>query len=1066
MVRVHLTAVVAGAALAVFQAAWMGILPPVFGAPSLAGSWVGCAMLVGLVCGTFYASRRDCVIRSGSRMPGLFQAAAGASAFAALLLVANLEGVYAHLVPGFHGAALSSLVGGVVVTAVLFVPNFLLGAGLLFECSRPSMTLALALLGGSAGALASSYVLVPSLGAFGAGALAAGCVGVAGCVAVLSGPRGATIPAASVELSAEPEAREGSGSREEMEPDRKRSFAAVIAKGDLAHALPAAAVVSVLAFSLVACAIVWMKIVGQAIGSMIYARTAVTGISLAAVGLGSLVSELLAGKTRHATGLFGLIAGLSGLAWLGLVFFTDDLGFLFLRTVGKGPANWQHLVRGYLGVGSAAMFLPCLIVGSALPLAWKTLASPGTQQARRPGGFILAALVGWLAACLVGIALPSARFSFRTATLTFAWIAVGCGVGVMVYSAGRRWRKLVLPAGTVATAVALSLAAPRWDQGIMTAGFHNNPEKIQAIESLRSMLRSADVVFYEENPANVTAVLRSPDGLSLKVSGTEIAASADDLPSQVLGAQIPLILAHEPVSVLVLGLATGITLGSAETHQVNRLECVEANPSALAAARRFGAYNHNALQDGRLDVMECDPANYLLVTRKAYDVVISQQPIPGKDLARLARARLSPAGVFCQMAQISRIGEAGLMSLAKEMAYYFPHVDLWWAGGDRLLLVASLEPLRLTSDALIAKLTTRRIKADLSRLGTMDDAGLLSLYMMDREALLERAGGVRADSRARSFLTYDAPKQISDKDAAAILARLDAGHVSPAGIVADLDTESLEFAMMADRLERCLAARTTHFRGLSAARDGRLREAAGYFEGAASNCPENGIFGLGLSDFCVSYSRTLMQGGRFSDAVTAGRRAVEANSDSYRALYNLATLEAPRNPSAAQGLLKRAVEINPDYLPAYLLKAQVEITAGEVDLAGETLAQVLSIEPLNIGAHHLRALCFIRRDLLEDARADLEFVLGLEPENTAALSALAYTWLVGEDLDKAQEYYQRALKTDPQNLEVLNNLATVYAEKRQYFKAINAWERALKLDPGNKDIQDNLKEARQKIAGS
>jgi tetratricopeptide (TPR) repeat protein/SAM-dependent methyltransferase len=529
----------------------------------------------------------------------------------------------------------------------------------------------------------------------------------------------------------------------------------------------------------------------------------------------------------------------------------------------------------------------------------------------------------------------------------------------------------------------------------------------------------------------------------------------------VLAAHIPLILAREPGSVLVLGLRTGITLGSAETYDLARLVCVDPNPAATAAARLFAPYNHQALRDGRLDVVSCDPANYLALAPARYDVVISVLAMPGTELARLARAKLSPGGIFCQAVEIDRLGEAGLKSLARQIAYYFPHVDLWWTGRDRLLLAASMEPLELTSSDLVARLTVRGIKDDLKRIGAFDDTGMLSLYMMDREALVSWAGSTPADSRARNFLAYRAPRHRQGRGIAEALAALEYAHTGPEALIADLEAGSAESAVLIDRLERCLEARSRYVRFLSAAGAGRLRDAAGYIEGAAANAPENGLFAFELSNFCIFYSRALMQGGRFSDALNAARRAIEANSGSYRAPYNLATLEAGRSPSEARGLLRRAIGTNPDYLPAYLLLAEVEIDAGQIDAASEALAQVLSIEPLNIRAHHLRALCFMRRDLLEDARADLEFVIGFDHDNTAALSALAYAWLLEGDLNRAQKYYRRALRTDPQNLEVLNNLATVLAEKLQYRKAIEVWEKALKLDPGNQDILDNLKEARQ-----
>lgn len=1063
--HIYMVFLVSGTALTLFQSGWTRMLPAIFGTSAFAGSWVGCAILIGLTSGVIYASRKNGAVIRPVRMIGLLQIGAAASAFVALLLLAGLEGIYSSLLGGFHGATASSLVGAILVGAVVFVPNFLLGVGLALGlgllsegcqgCGNRAGPIGVFLLGTSAGTIASGYALMPDLGAYGTAAAAAFGLGATGCATLFVRLRPPWSARAGIELTVEPDLERGQSAADRIQASGSRPT--------LGSAPSLRVLFTVLVFSLAVCAITWMRIADQVVGTGVYARAAVTGTCLAAVGLGALMSARSAGGAGGGVHLAGLATGLSALFWIGLLRFADDIVLLFPRLVRGGPPGWPGLVSAYFGVGLAVMFLPCLIAGATVPLAWRVLAPREKTQFPGSSSLMLVALLGWLAACLAGLNLPSLQVGLRAAVLASAWLAVVCCLVLAVHGARRGTRGFVLAAVVVAAAVILSLKASGWNQRIMTGGLHNDPATLGGIKDLRSAVESADVVLYEETRDHVTAILRSPDGLSLKVNGTEIAASASDLPSQVLAAQVPLILARDPKNVLVLGLASGVTVGSALSHQIDRLECADANPSALASARRFAAYNRNALRDSRLEVIPCDPANYLLLTRNRYDVVISQEIIRGKDVVRMARAKLSAAGIFCQVAETDKIGVRGLKALARDFAYHFQYVSLWWAGGDRLLLVAGMAPLKLPSDSLLSRLTTRRITDDLARVGTADDVGMLSFYMMDREALTDWAGSVPADSRASSILVYDAPTRPRESDIARVFAALDAGHVSPTQLVADLDTELPEFMVMRDRLDRCLNARTLYFKSLSAAADRDLRGVAGYLESAAGNCPENGVFRLGLSDFYISYSRALMQGNRFSDAVNVARRAVEVNSDSYRALYNLASLEAGRSPSVARGLLRKTIEIDPDFLPAYLLLAELEITSGEIEAARETLGQVLSMEPLDLRAHHLRALCFIQRDLLEDARSDLDFVIRSEPDNTAALSALAYTWLLEEDLSKAQAYYRRALETDPENIEVLNNLATVLAERRQYSSAIDTWEKALRLDPGNQNIKDNLREARQKM---
>jgi tetratricopeptide (TPR) repeat protein len=307
------------------------------------------------------------------------------------------------------------------------------------------------------------------------------------------------------------------------------------------------------------------------------------------------------------------------------------------------------------------------------------------------------------------------------------------------------------------------------------------------------------------------------------------------------------------------------------------------------------------------------------------------------------------------------------------------------------------------------------------------------------------------------------PRALALHDPTEVLEAIDSIKQNPISVVVGIDEASAQFSLLRDRLDRFMKARTLYVNSLVFAWSGRLAEAIAGLEQAAELSPENGIFLIRLSDYYIALSRGLAAAGRQEDALKAARQSVEVNPLSYRAFYNLATIEMTRNGTMAIALLRRATELNPGYVPAYLLKAEGELASGDPEEASRTVGEVLSIEPFNVSARHLRALSLLDRGMLAEGVAVLETILEAEPDNIEVINALAYTSFMADDLGRAERLYQRILKIDPNHLAALNNYATVLAEKGDYREAIRIWTKALGRDPGNRNIIDNIEEARQKL---
>ena len=166
--------------------------------------------------------------------------------------------------------------------------------------------------------------------------------------------------------------------------------------------------------------------------------------------------------------------------------------------------------------------------------------------------------------------------------------------------------------------------------------------------------------------------------------------------TQRLLAHVPLLLHPDPKRVAILGLGSGVTLGSALTHPIERADVLEISPEVVDAARYFDAENHQATLDPRTRVIVGDGRTHLLLTRERYDVIVSEPSNPWmagiaslftREFFQAARARLRPGGVLCQWAHTYDISTDDLQSIVATFLSVFPDGTLWLVGDGDVLLV-------------------------------------------------------------------------------------------------------------------------------------------------------------------------------------------------------------------------------------------------------------------------------------------------------------------------------------------------------------------------------------------
>ncbi len=200
-----------------------------------------------------------------------------------------------------------------------------------------------------------------------------------------------------------------------------------------------------------------------------------------------------------------------------------------------------------------------------------------------------------------------------------------------------------------------------------------------------------ELLMYEEGPTATVSVRRDQNTVSMAINGrTNASDSVYDMPTQVMLGQIPLLIAPKIDTGLIIGYATGVTVGSMLQSPIQSVTCVELEPGTVAGSKFFDHVNNRPLDDPRTTLIIDDARTFLRVTPNRYDMIVSEPShpwVPGvanlftQEFFELGRARLNDEGIFVQWVQIYQLSTESLRSV---LATYHTgvsacaRVSRWW----------------------------------------------------------------------------------------------------------------------------------------------------------------------------------------------------------------------------------------------------------------------------------------------------------------------------------------------------------------------------------------------------
>lgn len=919
-----------GVALA-YEVLWTRELLNLLGSTTQASASVLAAFMAGLALGAWVGGR------SSARMGRPLWLYAIAEAVLAALGLA-IPSLLRHWPAIFSGAAGSIAAS----TALLFVPAFLMGIALPalaaamqeYGADRPkhlALLYGVNTLGGSVAAVLVGFGSLPFFG-LAASEKATVLVGLAAAAAAAA--LGLTNPALSAPaVDMAPRA-------DPSQPRRAPLVVALFLTGAAALGYE----------------ILWTRILVLVLGSSTNAFTAMLsfyllGVAIGGFWIGRFIDRLRAPSIAYQH----LQLGVAGMALLGVALFGSLpalalFGFATLGTSASGIASVDSLLAAIIIVP------PTILIGASLPVAARLLGI-GVSVPRR--GRELGTALAWVTAGNVAGVLAAAfaiipAVGLRRGVILLAALnlAGACVLWIAERQQGGAKQNVLVPAIALMTGFCV-LIIPPWNVAIMTSGvFRQAPAYLALLGSAGHLERAFAAYrtrYYREGPEAVVAVFDRPtlQGTPhrvLTIDGKVDASTGADMATQVLSGHLPFLFRPDARDVLVIGLASGVTVGALATHPLERIHVVEIEPSVVEASHAFDDVSGAPLRDARVGITVEDGRRYLRAATTRYDIVVSEPSNPWlsmsarlftREFFELVRRRLTPSGLLVQWVPLYGLSTPQFEALLRTLLGVFPHLVVFQVAEGDLVVIASPGRIAFNPTGLQALFKGSAALA-LHRVGIDAPAELLSRWIAD-------AGGLRSilppgplNTDDNGLLEFGSPWYVLQDTAAANLSLVNRGVNSSdvaRRLIDALPATGGNTDLLTDIATRQLASgRIDLARQLAEALGAKgYRREADLLSGDIASAEGHGKEATRIwsrhsgAAFWVRRARLALKGGRPADAAHLFEKAGEASLSPEDALIYALSLADMGMPEAALRVLQRTrPEPNSqDAILAPLIKAEL-----------------------------------------------------------------------------------------------------------------------------------------------
>jgi len=828
-------------------------------------------------------------------------------------------------------------------------------------------------------------------------------------------------------------------------------------------------------FCAMAYEVIWVKLLGLIVGPTTYSFTIVLVTFITCLAIGAIFFGWLADRVKN-TLLLLIVTQLT--AALSALFFSQIMGnsqIFFAKLIFHFKDNFallQFLKASSLFV---FMFIPTFCLGATFPLVGK-ICTRSLENTGYSIGFAYAINT-------IGAVLGSFCAGFLLIPFLGKEHAIGLVVAVQLLtplficfhilwktkSSVIKWSPLI---AAVLAGLILIKDYPHWDRKMLSKGKYHRFDEIKKRKTgwLEALFRGTEIfsqaeayelVYFGDGIGGFTTVLKSgPDAIgeitySLLNSGKADASSnRKDMFTQTLLAHFAMLYHEKPESVLVLGLASGITAGEVLLYpSVKHLDGVEINRQVVAGSNFFIPWNNNVLADPRTELIIQDGRAHLELTEKKYDVIISEPSNPWMaglatlfthEFMNLAKNRLMEGGIYVQWLHSYQMDWPTFSLVGRTFSRVFPNSMLVTTDprgdlGPDFLLVGFKGKRQLDPQIAKSNLPYARKSKNMN----LNDHNLFyNLIVSEDLTTLFGNGPINTDNNP--LLEFSAPKLIHYDPAVSIINKqLSANsRLRPeTAAIIQRNRESIDSQLNFAAYTLSFNTHTKNMVDLARATpDQKERYSRMMIEYCANNV---------VGDFSFIPDKRLRKKCIDTNLETINKNL--AKTQDKASLYYYMGWLCHHNGMSDEAVdyLLEVLQTKPnDPETNNLLKKALSKSIGR-DVNVMKIKKKLHTDESNPAFHYHLGNLYQLKKMDSNALSHFEKALHIQPNFIHALNSMALYYAGKNDYDSAISYFKRMVKIKPDITTVYYNIACLYAKQNQIEKSLDWLNKAIKTGYDN-----------------